>query len=117
MPENADLVNVVVPVSATGAPPCPVAEGVATAAGEPAPAGGKRRRTVPLPTALLGLKTIAEAARELGLPFRWLRRELLEGRLPSLAVGPRLLVNVDALRGTMERRAKERTFRGEYPRH
>jgi hypothetical protein len=113
MPGNAEQANVVVPVSDSGTPPCPVAEGAATAAGEPARSGGKRRRTVPLPTEKLGLKTIAEAARELGLPFRWLRREVLEGWLPSLAAGPRLLVNVDALREALEQRAKERNYRGE----
>jgi hypothetical protein len=55
----------------------------------------------------------AEAARELGLPFRWLRRELLKGRLPSLAAGPRLLVDVEALREVLERRAAEENYRGE----
>jgi hypothetical protein len=49
----------------------------------------------------------------LGPPLRWLRRELLEGRLPSLAAGPRLLVNVDALREALERRAAERNYHGQ----
>jgi hypothetical protein len=68
---------------------------------------------VPLPTEKLGLSTIPDAARELGLPFRWLRRELLEGRLPSLAAGPRLLVSVEALREALERRAAEENYRGQ----
>ena len=55
----------------------------------------------------------AEVGRDLGLPFRWLQRELLEGRLPSLAAGPRLLVNVDALREALERRAAEENYRGQ----
>ena len=48
-----------------------------------------------------------------GGPFRWLRCELLEGRLPSLPAGPRLLVKVSALREALERRAAERNYRGE----
>jgi hypothetical protein len=38
---------------------------------------------------------------------------LLEGRLPSLPAGPRLLVDVSALREALERRAAERNYRGE----
>jgi hypothetical protein len=46
-------------------------------------------------------------------PLRWLRRELLEGRLPTLPASPRLLVNVSALREALERRAGEENYRGQ----
>jgi hypothetical protein len=51
-------------------------------------------------TNLHGLK------RALHLPYSWLRREALAGRLPCLKVGRQLRFNVQAVRAALANRAK-----------
>ena len=48
---------------------------------------------------------IEPAARRLGVPMSWLRRELLEGRLPCLRAGGRIVVSVPQLLHALEQRA------------
>ncbi len=52
---------------------------------------------------------IAPAARLLGVPVKWLRREAEAGRVPHLRVGPRLLVHLGGVERTLLERAEEST--------
>ena len=52
-------------------------------------------------------KSIGHAARVLGVPVAWLRREAHAGRVPALRVGRRVLVNLDRAREALARRAEE----------
>jgi len=48
---------------------------------------------------------LRRAAARLGVPAAWLRAEALAGRIPSLQVGRRLLVNVGAIESVLLERA------------
>jgi hypothetical protein len=47
-----------------------------------------------------------EAARALCVPPRWLREEILRGRLPGLRAGDRILVHVPTVRHYLSERAR-----------
>ena len=51
--------------------------------------------------------TLEELACRLGLSKRWLYREAVELRIPSLKAGQRRLFNVDAVSETLAARAAE----------
>jgi hypothetical protein len=55
------------------------------------PQTAKKKRRVRRPTEQLGLVTLPVLAEVLGLPLKWLRREVSAGRLPTTPVGGRLL--------------------------
>ena len=62
------------------------------------------------------LLPIDVAARSLGLPLRWFRQEIDEGRLPVIRAGRRRLVDVEQIRRTLrERAAREIVFDGKEP--
>ena len=46
------------------------------------------------------------AARSLGLPVRWFRQQIDQGRLPVIRAGSRRLVDVDQIRRTLRDRAE-----------
>jgi hypothetical protein len=83
-------------------------------AGEPQKA--KKKRRVRKPTAKLGLLTLPALAEELGLPLRWLRREVSQGNLPTTDVGGRLLFDPKRIAGVLKSRAYSKNQYGEYPR-
>lgn len=51
------------------------------------------------------LVTLDQLARHLPVSKRWLHRESLAGRIPSLIAGKRRLFNVDAVRAAIAKRA------------
>jgi hypothetical protein len=69
------------------------------------PEGGKKKRRVRKPTAKLGLLTLPALAEELGLPLRWLRREVSQGHLPTTEVGGRLLFDPKRIARVLQDRA------------
>jgi hypothetical protein len=69
------------------------------------PQKAKKKRRVRKPTAKLGLLTLPALAEELGLPLRWLRREVSEGRLPTTDVGGRLLFDPKRIARVLQDRA------------
>jgi hypothetical protein len=83
---------------------------------EAAPEGKKKRRPVPRPRLPLGLLTLEGLAEELGLPLKWLRREVREGKLPCTQVGPRLLFDPQRIARVLQDRAYSKNQYGEYPR-
>jgi hypothetical protein len=52
------------------------------------------------------LLPIDVAARSLGLPIKWFRRQIDEGHLPVIRAGNRRLVDVDQIRQTLRDRAE-----------
>jgi hypothetical protein len=82
------------------------------------PDGGKkkRKRRVRKPTAKLGLLTLPGLAEELGLPLRWLRREVSQGHLPTMEVGGRLLFDPKRVARILQDRAFRNNQYGEYVR-
>jgi hypothetical protein len=80
------------------------------------PDGGKKKRRVRKPTEKLGLVTLPALAEELGLPMRWLRREVSQGHLPTTEVGGRLLFNPKRIAQVLQDRAHSRNQYGEYAR-
>ena len=50
---------------------------------------------------------VAPAARMLGVPVAWLRREVEAGRVPHLRVGPRILLDEGQVLAELRRRAAE----------
>lgn len=58
-------------------------------------------------TATSAFLPIAPAARLLGVPVKWLRREAEARRIPHIRVGPRLLVHLDAVEQSLRERAKQ----------
>jgi hypothetical protein len=55
----------------------------------------------------LKLLTLLELARELSLPWRWLRDEALAGRIPCLQIGRCLRFEVGAVERALAARAAE----------
>lgn len=53
----------------------------------------------------LGLVTVQDAARMLGVPVTFLRREVKAGRVPSIRMGSSVRVNVRAVKAALERQA------------
>lgn len=53
------------------------------------------------------LRTINEAARELGIPVHRLRRGIQAGKYPSLRWGNRVLVDLDALKPILEEERRQ----------
>jgi excisionase family DNA binding protein len=53
------------------------------------------------------LLTLTRLARNLGLSRDWLRREALQGRLPHLRAGRRLLFCEDAVKNALLERASQ----------
>ena len=51
------------------------------------------------------LRTVSAVARDNGVPIAWLRTEVREGRIPSLRVGRRRLLNAAAVRQLLLDRA------------
>lgn len=51
--------------------------------------------------------SVRAAARRLGVPEAWLKREAREGRVPVLRAGRRLLFDVAAVEQTLAERAQE----------
>lgn len=52
-----------------------------------------------------GLMSLHRLATHLRLPREWLKREAVEGRLPCLRIGRRLLFNVEAVQKAIAERA------------
>lgn len=61
--------------------------------------------------------SLINAARKLGLPMAWLRREAGAGRVPVLRVGRRLLFNVEAVEVALLARTPGEAEGGENDRH
>lgn len=53
----------------------------------------------------LALATIQDAARQLGIPVTFLRREVKAGRVPSIRMGSSVRVNVRAVKAALDRQA------------
>lgn len=51
--------------------------------------------------------TIDSAAYRLGVPVAWLKREAKYGRVPSLLVGNRLMLNLEQTKATLLKQAEE----------
>ncbi len=49
---------------------------------------------------------IRRAARLLGVPLAWLRREIIAGRVPALRAGRQWRVNIDDARRALSQRAR-----------
>jgi hypothetical protein len=56
---------------------------------------------------------IRVAARRLGVPAAWLEREALDGRVPYLRVGRKLMTNYEAVQRALLRRALEAWIDGQ----
>jgi hypothetical protein len=65
----------------------------------------QKKRRVRKPTQQLGLVSLPVLAEELGLPLRWLRREVAAGRLPTTEVGGRLLFDPKRVARVLQERA------------
>ncbi len=53
----------------------------------------------------LAFATVQDAARQLGVPVTFLRREVKDGRVPSIRMGSSVRVNVRAVKAALERQA------------
>jgi hypothetical protein len=76
----------------------------------------KPKKGAPLPSETLGLVTLLELGEKLGLPLKWLRRQTVEGHLPCIRIGTRILYSVEAVAKYLRERASHKNQHGEWAR-
>ena len=65
----------------------------------------QRKGKTPLPSDQLGLVTLPQLVEQLGLPVKWARRQVAEGKLPCVQIGPRYLFDPAAVVKKLKDRA------------